>query len=49
LEFATLIEAKIILIDGNRLTDLMIEHNVGVNTVTVYELKRIDMDYFSED
>ena len=26
-----------------------IDHGVGVSTVTSYELKRIDSDYFSED
>ena len=28
---------------------LMIDHNVGVATVASFELKRIDMDYFSEE
>lgn len=41
------IENKVVLIDGNRLTDLMIDFNVGVSLQTNYELKKIDDDYFS--
>ena len=37
---------KIILIDGERLAQLMIDHNVGVSTVKTYEIKRVDSDYF---
>jgi len=43
------IESKIILIDGDLLADLMIDHNIGVSPVASYELKRIDTDYFTED
>lgn len=39
---------KIVLIDGMTLADLMIEYNVGVSIKTVYEVKRIDSDYFEE-
>jgi restriction system protein len=49
LNFVSNIDAKIILIDGQKLTDLMIDHNVGVNSVSLFELKRLDMDYFSEE
>jgi len=38
-----------VLIDGVRLAQLMIEHNLGVSAVTAYEIKRIDSDYFVED
>jgi restriction system protein len=41
--------SKIILIDGEQLAEFMIDYNVGVSTVTSYEIKRIDSDYFSED
>lgn len=37
---------KIVLIDGNELAKLMIEHGVGVRTVRNYEAKEIDDDYF---
>jgi restriction system protein len=42
------IDYKIILIDGARLANLMIEHNVGVSTATTYEVKKIDSDFFQE-
>ena len=45
-DYANAINSKIILIDGERLVSLMVDHNVGVTPVGVYELKRIDSDYF---
>ena len=39
----------IILIDGKRLAELMIEFDVGVVTQKVYTLKRVDTDFFSDD
>ncbi len=39
---------KIVLIDGDKLTELMIEHNLGVSTTATYEIKKIDADYFEE-
>ncbi len=41
--------AKIILINGELLTRLMIEYNLGVSTAEVYEVKRLDYDFFNED
>lgn len=40
---------KIVLVNGERLAQLMIDHNVGVATTQTYELKRIDSDYFAEE
>src|SRR5690606_16155708 len=48
LDYASKIDTKIILIDGKTLTKLMFDHGVGVSTNTVYEVKKIDTDYFSE-
>lgn len=45
-EYAGVINSKIILIDGERLARLMVDHNVGVAPVGVYELKKVDSDYF---
>ena len=45
-DYADLINTKIILIDGERLSSLLVDHNVGVTPVGVYEIKRIDTDYF---
>lgn len=49
INFATKIETKIILIDGDQLTDYMIDFNVGVTTTSKYELKKVDSDYFIEN
>ena len=40
--------STIVLIDGNALTRLMIKYNLGVSTVTTYEVKHIDSDFFAE-
>jgi len=40
---------SIILIDGAKLVDLMLQYNVGVQVKTVYEVKEIDNDFFEED
>ena len=37
---------RIVLIDGNELAKLMIEHGIGVRTLKNYETKEIDDDYF---
>jgi restriction system protein len=40
--------ARIVLIDGQALAELMIDHDVGVSVITTYQLKRIDSDFFDE-
>lgn len=48
--FVERIEAKkVVLIDGETLSDLMINHNVGVTTTGTYELKEVSNDFFNED
>ncbi|MEO8231029.1 MAG: restriction endonuclease [Ignavibacteriota bacterium] len=42
-------ETKIVLIDGELLASLLIDYNLGVSTQAVYELKKIDLDYFEEE
>jgi len=39
----------VILIDGHRLGDLMIEYNVGVRLNRTVEFKRLDEDFFAEE
>ena len=39
---------KIVRIDGKKLAQLMIDYNIGVSTRAMYEIKRIDLDYFEE-
>lgn len=48
-DYAAKIPSKIVLIDGEQLSQLMIDHNVGVALVTSYETKKIDSDYFIEE
>lgn len=48
IDYARSIESKVILIDGGQLAEFMIDFNVGVAAVTLYEIKRIDSDYFTE-
>ena len=48
-EYVQTIESKIILIDGDQLTQFMIDYNVGVSTVNSYEIKQVDSDYFADD
>ncbi len=48
-DFARNVSQKVILIDGDRLADLMIEHDVGVSNVRNIAIKRIDTDYFEEN
>ena len=40
--------AKIVLIDGMELAKLMIEYNLGVSVENIYEIKKIDSDFFEE-
>lgn len=42
------IDPKVVLIDGRRLAELMIDFDVGVNAAATYHVKRIDSDYFDE-
>ncbi|RST28146.1 restriction endonuclease [Chryseobacterium lacus] len=42
-------ETKIVLIDGQKLAQLMIENNLGVATHFIYELKKFDSDYFDNE
>lgn len=39
---------KIVLIDGQTLAALMIEHNLGVSVESTYLIKKIDFDYFND-
>jgi restriction system protein len=41
-----LLQKKIVLIDGAKLTDLMIDYGIGVTDVAKYVVKKLDADYF---
>ena len=47
--YAASLENRVILFDGDRLTDLMFEYGLGVSTLNTYAVKRVDNDFFDED
>ena len=49
LDYAPRNETKIVLIDGEYLAQLMIDYNLGCTPQQVYEVKKIDGDYFGEE
>lgn len=48
IDYVKSIDPKVILIDGETLTDLMIEYNVGTTPIETYQIKKIDLDYFEK-
>jgi len=48
-DYASIITSKIILVSGDQLVRLMVDHNVGVSPISSYEIKKIDSDYFEGD
>ncbi len=48
-EYASSSQYKVVLIDGTRLADLMIEHDLGVSVAATYHLKRIDSNFFADE
>jgi restriction system protein len=36
-------------VDGDQLVKLMVDHNVGVSTVSTFHVKKVDSDYFEGD
>ncbi|HTP09678.1 MAG TPA: restriction endonuclease [Anaerolineae bacterium] len=48
-EYINRIDTKIVLIDGEQLAQLMIDHGVGVSEVATYTVNRADVDYFENE
>ena len=48
-EYVQTIDPKVILIDGRKLAEYMIDFNLGTATFASYEIKRMDTDYFVEE
>jgi|CXWL01.1.fsa_nt_gi restriction system protein len=48
-DYVSRIDKKIVLIDGEQLTQLMIDHGIGVAEVATYIVKKMDLDYFGEE
>lgn len=48
-EFARIIETRIILIGGEQMANLMMDFGVGVTIVNTYQIKKLDTDYFLDE
>ncbi len=48
-DFAKGVNQTIILIDGEKLAQLMMDFKVGVSIETTYEVKKLDLDYFEDE
>jgi restriction system protein len=48
IQYVSLIDIKVVLIDGKQLAELMIDFDVGVSLAASYSVKRIDSDYFED-
>ena len=48
-DYVPTIDTKIVLIDGEELSQLMFDNDIGVSRLTSYEIKKMDTDYFSEE
>lgn len=48
-DYVKVIEKRIVLIDGEELAQLMIDHGIGVTEVARYVVKRVDLDYFGDE
>lgn len=48
-DYVSRIEQKVVLIEGDELAQLMIDHDVGVSEESRYIVKKIDLDYFEDN
>jgi len=48
-DYVSRIENKIVLVNGIEMAQLMIDHDVGVSLVEVYEIKKVDEDFFTDE
>jgi restriction system protein len=48
-DYADAVPFRVILIDGRKLAELMIEYGVGVTRRQTYEIKSVDADYFEPE
>jgi restriction system protein len=44
----TAVSKKIVLIDGKRLSELMVRHNIGISPSSIFQFKSIDVGYFDK-
>lgn len=48
-DYSQSIDTKIVLIGGNELSRLMVEHNIGVSPIKLYEIKKVNLAYFTDE
>ena len=48
MDFVSKVQSRVVLIDGQKLANLMIDYGIGVSTRMNYEIKQLDTDYFGE-
>jgi restriction system protein len=48
IQYAAMLESRVVLIDGVTLANLMIDNDIGVSPVANYQIHRVDSDYFNE-
>lgn len=49
LDYVQTIQYKVILIDGETLSQLMYDYDIGLSKIINYDVKEIDTDYFAEE
>lgn len=47
-DFVSKVQSRVVLIDGQKLANLMIDYGIGVSIRMNYEIKKLDTDYFGE-
>ena len=47
-DFVSKVQSRVVLIDGQKLANLMIDYGIGVSTRMNYKIKQLDTDYFGE-
>jgi len=48
-DYVATIDPRVVLIGGRELVEYMIDLNLGVTPRSVFEIKRIDSDYFVDE
>lgn len=46
-EFIQAVQRRVVLVDGEQLSDIMIRHNIGVQVKETFQFKELHLDYFT--
>ncbi len=49
IDYVSKVDSKVVLVDGEKLAEFMIDNHIGVSSVAKYEIQRVDSDYFVEE